>query len=39
MDAPLDPACDCPACRGFSAAYLSHLFRAGELLALRLALS
>jgi queuine tRNA-ribosyltransferase len=37
MDAPLDPDCDCYTCRNFSAAYLSHLFRAGELLALRLA--
>jgi queuine tRNA-ribosyltransferase len=36
-DAPLDPDCDCYTCRNFSAAYLSHLFRAGELLALRLA--
>jgi queuine tRNA-ribosyltransferase len=37
MDAPLDPDCDCYTCRTFSAAYLSHLFRSGELLALRLA--
>ncbi len=37
MDAPIDPECDCYTCRTFSAAYLSHLFRAGELLALRLA--
>jgi queuine tRNA-ribosyltransferase len=37
MDAPLDPDCDCYTCCNFSAAYLSHLFRAGELLALRLA--
>jgi queuine tRNA-ribosyltransferase len=37
LDAPLDPDCDCYTCRNFSAAYLSHLFRAGELLALRLA--
>ncbi len=37
MDAPLDPDCDCYTCRNFSAAYLSHLFRSGELLALRLA--
>jgi len=34
---PLDPACDCYACRTFSAAYLHHLFRAGELLFYRLA--
>ncbi|MBN1176273.1 MAG: tRNA guanosine(34) transglycosylase Tgt [Dehalococcoidales bacterium] len=37
MNAPIDPACDCPACRNFSAAYLSHLFRSDELLGLRLA--
>ncbi len=37
MDSPLDPDCDCYTCRTFSAAYLSHLFRSEELLALRLA--
>jgi queuine tRNA-ribosyltransferase len=37
VDKPIDPACDCYTCRTFSAAYLSHLFRAEELLALRLA--
>jgi queuine tRNA-ribosyltransferase len=37
MDRPIDPSCDCYTCRTFSAAYLSHLFRSGELLALRLA--
>ena len=37
MDGPVDPDCDCYTCRNFSAAYLSHLFRAGELLGLRLA--
>ena len=34
---PLDPECDCSACSRFSAAYLHHLFRSGEVLALRLA--
>ena len=34
--APLDPECDCYACRDFSRAYLRHLFMAGELLAYRL---
>jgi queuine tRNA-ribosyltransferase len=34
--APLDPACRCYTCRGFSRAYLRHLFVAGELLAYRL---
>lgn len=33
---PLDPACACPVCTTYSRAYLSHLYRAGELLALRL---
>jgi queuine tRNA-ribosyltransferase len=33
---PLDPACACYTCRTFSRAYLRHLFRAGELLGLRL---
>ncbi len=31
--APLDPACRCPACTGFSRAYLHHLTKAGEILA------
>lgn len=34
---PLDPECDCDACTNFSAAYLHHLFRAREILGLRLA--
>ena len=34
---PIDPACQCPACRSFSRAYLRHLFVAGEMLAMRLA--
>jgi queuine tRNA-ribosyltransferase len=34
---PIDPACACEACRGFSRAYMAHLFRARELLAYRLA--
>ncbi len=37
MEEPLDAACNCYACKNFSAAYLHHLFRCGELLALRLA--
>lgn len=36
-DRPIDPTCDCPACRSFSRAYLRHLFVAGEMLAMRLA--
>ena len=34
---PLDESCDCYACANYSAAYLRHLFRAKELLGLRLA--
>jgi queuine tRNA-ribosyltransferase len=34
--APLDPECACEGCRGFSRAYLRHLFMARELLAYRL---
>jgi queuine tRNA-ribosyltransferase len=37
LDEPIDLTCDCYACRNFSAAYVHHLFRAGELLAYRLA--
>lgn len=33
---PLDPTCDCPACRNFSRAYIHHLFKSGEMLAMRL---
>ena len=34
---PLEEGCDCYACRNFSAAYLHHLFKAREILGLRLA--
>ena len=33
---PLDPACPCPTCRGFSRAYLHHLHRVNEILGARL---
>ena len=33
---PLDVGCSCPACAGFTRAYLRHLVQAGELLAHRL---
>jgi queuine tRNA-ribosyltransferase len=33
---PLDPDCDCYTCRGYSRAYLRHLFVAGEALSMRL---
>ena len=29
---PLDKDCTCPACRGYSRAYLHHVFRAGEMI-------
>ena len=35
-DAPLDPNCGCHTCRSFSKGYLRHLFKAGEMLAMRL---
>ena len=34
---PISESCDCPVCRRFSRAYLRHLFKAEETLALRLA--
>ena len=33
---PIDPECDCPVCRRYSRAYLHHLFKAEEMLAMRL---
>lgn len=33
---PIDPACDCPTCRRYSRAYVRHLFKAREMLAMRL---
>ena len=33
---PIDPQCDCPVCRRYSRAYLRHLFKAEEMLAMRL---
>ena len=35
-DAPIDPECDCPVCRRYSRAYIHHLFKAEEMLAMRL---
>ncbi len=34
---PIDPECNCYACRNFTRAYIRHLFAANELLAMRLA--
>jgi len=31
--APLEPGCDCPACRQFSRAYLHHTVKSGEIIA------
>lgn len=36
-DTPLDPNCGCHTCKNFSKAYLRHLFKANEMLAMRLA--
>ena len=33
---PIDPVCDCPVCRNFTRAYVRHLFKSGEMLAMRL---
>ena len=33
---PLDEACSCPVCTQYSRAYLSHLYRCGEILGIRL---
>lgn len=38
-DTPIDPMCSCPVCRRFSKAYLRHLFKAQEMLGMRLAVS
>lgn len=35
-DKPLDENCDCPVCKNFSRAYIRHLFKAGEMLGMRL---
>ena len=33
---PIDEECDCPTCRNYSRAYIRHLFKAREVLAMRL---
>ncbi len=35
-DLPIDPECNCPTCQNHSRAYIRHLFKAQEVLALRL---
>ena len=34
-ESPIDPQCDCPVCRRYSKAYIRHLFKAEEMLAMR----
>ena len=36
-ESPIDDRCNCPVCRNFTRAYLRHLFKSGEMLAMRLA--
>jgi queuine tRNA-ribosyltransferase len=36
-DSPIDPDCECPSCRHYSKAYIRHLFKAKEMLGMRLA--
>ena len=38
-ETPIDAGCSCPVCRRYSRAYLRHLFKAQEMLGLRLAVS
>ena len=33
---PIDEGCDCPACKNYTRAYIRHLFKAKEMLAMRL---
>ncbi|AYF55080.1 tRNA guanosine(34) transglycosylase Tgt [Clostridium botulinum C] len=35
-DKPIDEECDCPACKHYTRAYIRHLFKAKEMLAMRL---
>ena len=35
-DTPIDETCQCPTCQSFSKAYIRHLFKAKEMLAMRL---
>jgi len=36
---PIDSECDCPVCRKYSRAYIRHLFKSREMLAMRLAVT
>jgi queuine tRNA-ribosyltransferase len=33
---PIEPGCECPTCKRHSRSYIRHLFKAGEMLAMRL---
>ena len=35
-ESPIDTECDCPVCKNFTRAYIRHLFKSGEMLAMRL---
>lgn len=35
-DRPIEEGCNCPTCRNYTRAYIRHLFKAGEMLAMRL---
>jgi queuine tRNA-ribosyltransferase len=35
-DKPIDEGCDCPTCKNYTRAYIRHLFKAKEMLAMRL---
>jgi queuine tRNA-ribosyltransferase len=35
-DRPIDEGCNCPACQHYTRAYIRHLFKAKEMLAMRL---
>ncbi|MBQ7204085.1 MAG: tRNA guanosine(34) transglycosylase Tgt [Eubacterium sp.] len=36
-DTPIDEECNCPVCQNYSKSYIRHLFKAGEILGMRLA--
>lgn len=38
-EGPIAPGCDCPVCRRYSRAYVRHLFKAEEMLAMRFAVA
>ena len=35
-ESPIDPKCQCPVCKRYSRSYIRHLFKAQEMLAMRL---